>query len=37
MSQEQCASILANAFFCTFSERSELDNPENMPFFNFDG
>lgn len=35
ISQEQCACILANAFFCTFPERDIYDNPECMPFFNF--
>lgn len=34
-SQEQCACILANAFFCTFPSRNSQTNPENMPFINF--
>lgn len=37
ISQEQCATILANAFFCTFPERYRHNNPDNMPFINFDG
>ncbi|CAF1035926.1 unnamed protein product, partial [Brachionus calyciflorus] len=36
LSDEQCASILANAFFCTFPNRTLQTNPEKMPFINFD-
>ena len=37
LTQEQCASILANAFFCTFPDRHGKHNPEAMPFINFNG
>jgi len=37
LTQQQCASILANAFFCTFPERDYKNNPENMPYINFNG
>ncbi|CAF0836933.1 unnamed protein product [Brachionus calyciflorus] len=36
LTEEQCAIILANAFFCTFPERSYDSNPEDMPFINFE-
>ncbi|CAF1080582.1 unnamed protein product, partial [Brachionus calyciflorus] len=36
LSDDQCASLLANAFFCTFPNRSYQNNPEKMPFINFD-
>ena len=36
LSQEQCACILANAFFCTFPERYEnVDAGARLPFINF--
>lgn len=36
LTQHQCASLLANSFFCTFPDRGN-DNPENMPYINMDG
>ena len=35
MSQEQCACLLANSFFCTFSTRLFKYNPHSMPYANF--
>jgi poly(ADP-ribose) glycohydrolase len=35
MTQEQCASILANAFFCTFPLRFYKENSELLPYINF--
>ena len=35
LSQEQCACILANAFFCTFPNRNYNTNPAELPFINF--
>ncbi len=35
MTQEQCASILANAFFCTFPMRFYKENSELLPYINF--
>ena len=37
MSQEQCACILANAFFCTFPDRCYNENPASLPYINFNG
>jgi poly(ADP-ribose) glycohydrolase len=36
MTQEQCACILANAFFCTFPHRFYKENSELLPYVNFD-
>lgn len=37
LTQEQCACILANAFFCTFPDRWGAESPSEMPYINFNG
>lgn len=37
LTQEQCACVLANAFFCTFPGRLCAENSHGMPFINFNG
>ena len=37
LTQQQCACILANAFFCTFPGRWGADSPSELPYINFNG
>lgn len=36
LNQEQCASLLANGFFCTFYDRSDESGCQKISSINFD-